>query len=37
VIIFVKSIQRAQKLAEQLSKELIPTKAIHRQISQEER
>lgn len=37
MIIFVKSIQRAQKLAEQLSKELIPTKAIHRQISQEER
>jgi ATP-dependent RNA helicase UAP56/SUB2 len=37
VIIFVRSIQRAQKLADQLNKLTFPSKAIHRNIPQEER
>ena len=37
VIIFVKSIQYATKLAEILNKNTIPSKAIHRGIPQEER
>ena len=37
VIIFVKSVAYAKKLAEILNKNTIPSKAIHRQIDQEER
>ena len=37
VIIFVKSVQSATKLAELLNKEAFPSKAIHRGIPQEER
>lgn len=37
VIIFVKSVQYAIKLAEILNKNTIPSKAIHSQVQQEER
>lgn len=37
VIIFVKSVKYAKKLAEVLNKQLFPTKAIHSEMDQAER
>lgn len=37
VIIFVKSVKYAKKLAEVLNKQLFPTKAIHSEMDQQER